>query len=308
MNPLFSAFIVYLSIFLFGITVMKLGFGNLTGSKLNGILFKLTDHPIKGLVVGAAITAIVQSSSAVIVIAVGLAASGLIKYYQTIGIMIGANIGTTVTGEVLIFQTDYLHIVLLIAGVLLLMMPQQKWFSAGAAIFGLGCLFTAMNGMHSLATPLQETGSIKTIIEMANDSILFALLIGAIFTAIIQSSSAATIIAMTFMYNHGVPLETGIIFILGANIGTCVTALLAAVGSNWQARWTAYTHGVFNLAGAILFLPLVQWLSALARSFANTPDAQLAHASVLFNVIIGLLALPFAKPLGQWIESRKSWN
>lgn len=283
---------------------MKIGVKSLTGEKLQDVLLRMTDHPVKGILVGFFATGLLQSSSAVMVIAVGLAAGGLIHFRQTLGVMIGANIGTTLTGEIASINFGDYFLIFLVVGVVMLTIPKQKVFCVGAILFGLGCLFTAMNGFTSLSEPLQELTAIEKVIKASNEHWTVASLIGILFTAIIQSSSAATLVAMGFVQNNGISLEAGMAFIIGANIGTCVTALLASIGSNWQARWTAYAHVLYNILGSIILFPFIPGMIYLSSTLSSVPAVQLAHASVIFNLLSGMLALPFLNRFGSYVHTR----
>lgn len=304
MSPFISSFIIYIAIFLFGMTVMKIGLQSLAEERLKKVIELATNHPYKGFLIGIAATMILQSSSAVTVIAVGLTAVRLMTFPQTIGIILGANIGTTITGEIAAIHLDHLNLILLLIGVACLFLPHQKLFCLGTCLFGLGCLFTAMNGFNRLSAPLQTFTPIKAVLLMANDHHISAVIAGALFTAVIQSSSATTLVAMGFLNHHALTIASAIAVTLGANIGTCITAYLASLGSSWEARWTSYTHIAFNFLGVVLFLPFIDLLASTVAYFTDSIPLQLAHAGVIFNVVTALLALPFASKYGKWIEQR----
>lgn len=281
---------------------MKIGLVNASEERLKTYLYKMTDKPSKGLIVGMISTGIIQSSSAITVIAIGLVSSGLITFRQTVGVILGTNIGTTVTGEIASFNIGSFFWVFLVVGVTLIFLPNQKAFVGGTFCFGLGCLFVAMNGFNTLAKPLETLAPMKAILDASDTSLFTAILVGAIFTAIIQSSSATTLVVMSLVNAHMMNLAgaSGIIF--GANIGTCATALLASIGSGKAARFTAYTHVIYNILGVLLFYPFIQAFTDWVRGWAGDTDAALAHISVLFNVITAVLALPFANAYGKWAE------
>ncbi len=304
MERILTAFIIYIGIFLFGMTVLKVGFAALGDQKMKIWIERATRSPIKGLVIGAALTAVLQSSSAVTVIIVGLAAAGLVRFSNTIGVILGANIGTTFTGLIASIPLGNFHLLLLVIGFGLIFFKKDKIFCLGAALIGLGCLFLAMDGFHHLSGPLQEIAPIKFILNNSNQSILSALGLGALFTAIIQSSSATTLIAMSFLNTDHLTLLSGIAIVIGANIGTCFTAILASFGSNKEARWVAYTHFFFNLFGTLLIVPFLIPFTHLLEGMGWLPSVTLAYSSLVFNVLTALVALPFAKSYGQWIERR----
>ena len=301
MFSIITLFAVYLAIFLFGMTVMRTGLSHLSEDKLKTYILKFTNHPFKGLIVGAIITAILQSSSAVMVITIGLVAAGYLSFYQSIGIMLGSNIGTTITTELITFRIEEFVIPLLIIGAFVMLMNKKILFSIGATMFGLGCLFVAMNGFETLALPLSIIPTVEHLLVWTNEQYVTGVLLGTILTAIIQSSTATTGISMSFLNNEILSIQTGIAIMLGANIGTCVTAFLASVGGIREARLAAYAHIWLNVVGVLLFIPLIPILSTIVSGLATSPDLQLAHSSVIFNVLCSILVIPFVKQFSSFI-------
>lgn len=299
-NELISLFAVLIAVFLFGMTVMRIGFGSLSKRHMETILLKMTDTPLKSFLVGMILTAIIQSSSAVMVITVGLLAAGTIRFKQTIGIILGANIGTTMTVEMITLNLTNAIIPFLVIGAGLLFFRSQWLFSIGCILFGLGAIFTSINGLEELAQPLADLKSVHHLLLVTNQNHLAGTVIGAVLTAIIQSSSAATGIAMAFINKGQLSLEAATAIVLGANIGTCFTALLASIGTNIEAKLASYAHIALNVAGVILFLPFIEQLCAVALRLSMFPDVQLAHISVLFNAICSLAALPFTEQIANF--------
>ncbi|MGO4887235.1 Na/Pi symporter [Anaerobacillus sp. MEB173] len=291
-QELFSLFAVFIAMFLFGMTVMRTGLQNLSQDKLKNILLSLTNTPLKGLLVGTVVTAILQSSSAVMVMTVGLVAAGYMTFKQSIGIILGTNIGTSVTAEIIAFDLTYTIIPLLIIGVILLNTNHQISYCLGCISFGLGTIFIAMQGLEKLAYPLASIPFAHSFFELTNDSQLLGIGVGTILSAIIQSSTATTAIAMGFMSQHILTLPAGIAIILGANIGTCFTAFLASIGANPSAKLVAFAHIWLNILGVLLFLPLIEWLSYISTMLTSIPNLQLAHAGTIFNIISSLVVLP----------------
>ncbi|MFT4412686.1 Na/Pi symporter [Fredinandcohnia humi] len=301
MIELVSLFAVFIAIFLFGMTVMRTGLYNLTGEKIKVWLIRFTDNPIKGLLTGTIITAIIHSSSAVMVLVVGLIATGYLTFRQSIGIILGTNIGTTFTAEMITFDIFEWIVPLLVVGFLCLFVKNQQVFSFGAFLFGLGCMFVAMNGFEHLAKPISQFPSIHTFFEKTNESGIFGVGVGTLLTAIIQSSTATTGIIMGFINEQLLSLNAGIAILLGANIGTCITAYIASIGSKQEAKLAAYTHIWINLIGVIVFFPFIDMLGALAKMLTSLPDVQIAHISLIFNVLTSLLFLPFTGVLTKFI-------
>nr|WP_096153341.1 Na/Pi symporter [Bacillus sp. FJAT-45066] len=301
MFSIITLFAVYLAIFLFGMTVMRTGLSHLSEDKLKTYILKFTNHPLKGLVAGALITAVLQSSSAVMVITIGLVAAGYLSFYQSIGIMLGSNIGTTITAELITFRIEEFVVPLLIIGAFVMLMNKKILFSIGATMFGLGCLFVAMNGFETLALPLSIIPAVENLLIWTNEQYVMGVLLGTILTAIIQSSTATTGISMSFLNNDVLTIQTGIAIMLGANIGTCVTAFLASMGGLREARLAAYAHIWLNVGGVLLFIPLIPYLSSLVSGLTSSPDLQLAHSSVIFNVLCSIVVLPFVKQFASFI-------
>ena len=302
MINIITQFAIFIAIFLYGMTVMRIGLYNLSHKRMKQVLIDMTSTPLKGMMIGTVITAILQSSSAVMVITIGFIAAGLLTFKQSIGIILGTNIGTTITTEFITIDLIYYAVMpLLIFGALLLFTRRLVSFNVGAILFGLGCLFVAMNGFETLAKPLSTIPVIHSSIELSNENNLIGVGLGTLLTAVIQSSSATTGIIMGFMSENLVTLSSGIAIVLGANIGTCVTAFIASIGANLESKLAAYAHIWLNIFGVILFYPFIKFLGAAAATVTSLPDVQLAHVSVIFNVLSSIIALPLAGLLAQFI-------
>lgn len=293
MQQLFSLFAVFIAIFLFGISILRFGLQNLSGDRLKEQLWKMTDTPLKGIIVGTVITAVLQSSSAVMVMTVGLVACNLLTFRQSIGIILGTNIGTCFTAELIAFSVTDAIIPLLIIGFILLNVRNHVAYCLGCVSFGLGCIFVAMRGLESLAFPIASIPTAFHFLTMTNESHFIAIGVGTIISALIQSSTATTAIAMGFMSENILELPAGIGIILGANIGTCLTAFLASIGSNQSAKLVAYAHIWLNILGVIIFVPFISWLSSISIQLTSIPALQLAHAGTIFNLISSIAVLPF---------------
>lgn len=301
MIKLVLLFVLYVAIFLFGMAIMRMGLYNLSNEAIKKWLVKVTDHPVKGLLAGMIVTAAIHSSSAVMVITVGLVAAGYLTFRQTIGIILGSNIGTTFTAEMITFDLKSSIPPLLICGALLLLWRNHKAMCTGALLFGLGCMFAAMKGFEYLAFPLSDIPFVHAVIENSIESNLWGILIGTVLTGFIQSSTAVTGIVMGFLNKEILTLAAGIAIVLGANIGTCVTALLSSIGSIKEAKRTAYAHLYLNVFGVLAFFPFIGFLEQTTKGLAASPDLQLAHSSVLFNVVCSLIALPFCNKFADFI-------
>ncbi|WP_223591315.1 Na/Pi symporter [Neobacillus bataviensis] len=294
-------FVLCILLFIFGMTIIRFGLFNLSANKLKTWLIKLTSSPLKGMLTGTFVTALLQSSSAVMVITIGLISAKIMTFPQSIGIILGTNIGTTFKTELITFNLDAILVPLAICGAVLILFKNKKARSIGMLTFGIASVFTAMKGFELLAHPLTSMDFINKFILSINDNIFLSLLTGTIITAIIQSSTAMTGIAMGFLTAGSLQLDAGIAIVLGANIGTCITAVIASIGGGKESRLAAFAHVWLNVIGVLLFIPLIPTLTDHALLLANRKDVQLAHISVIFNVVSSVLILPFATKFGEMI-------
>ncbi|OIU70607.1 Na/Pi symporter [Rossellomorea aquimaris] len=295
-------FILLILCFLLGMLWLRSGLFNIASMKVKKWLHFLTDNPVKGAATGTVVTAFIHSSSAVMVLTVGLASSGIIPFRQTIGIMLGSNIGTTFTLEMFTLNMNYLIVPSIIIGCILIAFKKDTLRSIGFIFTGFGMIFASIQGIQWVAAPLTTHPLLHAYIEKMNDHLLTALLIGCILTAIIQSSTVVTGVTMGFLAAQSIDLHAGIAIMLGANIGTCITAFIASIGGGVQARLTAFAHIWLNVIGVLVFIPLIPLLGTIVQGLASSPDLQLAHASVIFNLICSLLVLPFAYKFAGFIE------
>lgn len=302
MGRLFVLFMVHIGMFLLGMFMMKSGLYVLSGHRLKRWVLHFTKTPVQSFLTGAIATALLQSSSAIMVLTVGLVATGYLTFQQSIGIILGSNIGSTITTELITLDLGTSIIPMLLAGALLVFFVRHRIGSGiGMTLVGLACLFFAMEGFSELAKPLSSEPLIHEWLQQTNRSYAFGVLVGTVLTALIQSSAATIGIAMGFLDERLLTLPAGIAILLGANIGTCVTALLASIGAGTEAKLTAYTHLWLNIAGVGIFYFLIHPFADVVSMFASKSDVQLAHASVLFNVICSIAALPFTRWIEWWI-------
>jgi len=295
-------FIIYIVLFISGMSIMRIGLMNIAGEKMKEWLYRATSSTWKGLIFGIIITIILQSSSAVMIIAIGLIAVKLLTFKQSIGIILGTNIGTTATIEFLAYSPDHFIVPLLILGSILILIPKKKVRSSGLFMYGLGAIFLAMYGFERLAEPLSGLNILTKVFYEMNDHTSISILVGTIVTAIIQSSTAMTGIAMGFIQENILSLSSAIAVMLGANIGTCFDAYIASIGGGKEAKLTAFAHVWLNVIGVLIFVPFVHLFAELVGKLASEPVQQLAHASVIFNVAVSLLFLPIAKPFASFVK------
>ena len=304
-----------LALFLYGMNVMSVGLEKLAGGKLEGILRTMTSSPIKGLLFGALVTAVIQSSSAVTVMLVGLVNSGIMALSQTVGVIMGANIGTTITAWLLslvsvdgsgifmkMLKPANFSLVLAMIGILFIMAGKtQKKKDMGSILLGFTILMYGMNMMSDAVAPLKNLPGFAELFTKFQNPLL-GVLVGAVLTAIIQSSSASVGILQALSLTGVITYSAAFPIIMGQNIGTCITAVISSIGANRSARKVSIIHISFNLIGTAIFL--VVYLVAqmafapVAAFFAGTIDpAGIAICHSIFNIATTLLLLPFAKYL-----------
>ncbi len=302
-----------LAFFLFGMNTMSNGLERVAGGKLESILGKMTDKPIKGLLLGAGITATIQSSSAVTVMLVGLVNSGIMKLGQSIGVIMGSNIGTTITAWVLSLagiESDNFFVSLLkpanfspliaLAGIILIMSAKKtRSKDVGSVMMGFAVLMTGMELMSTSMDPLAESESFKNAMTLFNNP-LFALATGAVLTGIIQSSSATVGILQALSITGGLSYGMAIPIIMGQNIGTCITSLISSIGVSKSAKRVATVHVYFNVIGTAFYLALYYILDSIFKfAFSDLAIDPLGIAFVhsIFNVATTILLFPFIKQL-----------
>ncbi|PLT30958.1 Na/Pi symporter [Peribacillus deserti] len=294
-------FIIYLAIFMAGMAILRIGLFNISGDKLKRVLKRVTHTPVRGFFVGIFITGILQSSSAVMVMTIGLVSTGSLNFTQTIGIILGTNIGSTFTTEFMTIPLEKWTVHGALLGALLWLIPHILAKSFGTTLIGLSCVIAAINGFKTLAVPVSSFDSVQQLLLSMENNLFIALCTGMVVTAIIHSSSAMTGIAMGFLAAGEMSVPAGIAIMLGSNIGTCITAYMASLGAGKEARFTSYAHIWLNLIGVAIFFPFISPLERLAALFTEQKDIQLAHASVIFNILSSLLALPFTEKFTKFI-------
>lgn len=242
-----------LALFLYGMQMMSTGLEAAAGNKMKSILEKLTSNRIKGVLVGAVITAVIQSSSATTVMVVGFVNSGLMTLNQAVWVIMGANIGTTITGQLIALDIGAIAPIFAIAGVAAMMFVKSERVHHISSIFaGLGVLFMGMDMMGAAMEPLQDSEAFINLMTQFSNP-LIGILVGAVFTAVIQSSSASVGILQALAATGMIPLSSAVYVLFGQNIGTCITAVLASIGTKVNARRTTVIHLMFNIIGTTIF-------------------------------------------------------
>ncbi|WP_053364115.1 Na/Pi cotransporter family protein [Bacillus sp. FJAT-27251] len=298
---LFS-FLGGLGIFLFGIKYMGDGLQKSAGDRLRDILDRFTSNPVMGVLAGMFVTILIQSSSGTTALTVGLVAAGFMNLRQAIGVIMGANIGTTVTAFIIGIKIgDYALPIIAVGAILLFFFKHKKVQHFGQIVFGFGALFYGLDLMSTGMKPLREVQAFTDLtMEMSSNPIL-GVVIGVLFTVIVQSSSA-TIGILQGLFGDGlVTLNAALPVLFGDNIGTTITAVLAAIGTSVAARRAAATHVLFNLIGTFIFMVLLRPFTALIEliqgSLNLNPEMTIAFAHGIFNVSNTLIQLPFVAAL-----------
>ncbi len=302
-----------LALFLYGMNVMGSGLEKLAGSKLEKIFEKLTSNPLKAVLLGTSVTAVIQSSSATTVMMVGFVNAGILKLYQAIGVIMGANIGTTVTPWILslsgvegdsffiqMLKPSSFSPILAIVGVAMLSFSKKgKQKDIATIMIGFAVLMFGMDMMAAAVEPLKDNESFTNILTMFSNPLL-GVIAGAIFTAIIQSSSASVGILQALTQSGALKFNAALPIILGQNIGTCVTAMLSSIGTTKNAKRVAVVHFYFNVIGTVLFLGVFYLLNSIIGftfidSTMSASDIAIVHT--VFNLSITFILLPFIKGL-----------
>lgn len=302
-----------LAFFLYGIYIMSLGLEKIAGGKLEKILKTMTSNPAKGLVLGAGITALIQSSSAVTVMLVGLVNSGIMKLSQAIGVIMGSNIGTTITAWILslsgiqstntilrLFKPESFTPVLALIGVLMIFIAKSnKNKNIGNAFLGFSILMTGMIFMGTSMEPLSHSPKFMQLLTLFKNP-LFGVFVGTFITAIIQSSAASIGMLQALVMQVDMTYSMALPIIMGQNIGTCITAVLSSIGVNANAKKVAVVHVTFNVIGTIVFLTIyeiIRWLIDFPFMEENVNPAGIAILHSTFNICTTILLFPFIKQL-----------
>ena len=310
---LFLNFLGGFGLFLFGMEYMGDGLQKAAGSKMKNILGVLTRNRLLGVLVGAGVTALIQSSSATTVMVVGFVNVGLLSLSQAVGVIMGANVGTTITswivalGEWTAFlKPSVLAPIMITIGVVLIMFAKpSNWHAIGQILFGFGSLFLGLDSMSAAAQPLSELDSVKNLFLLLGSNPFLGILTGAIVTAIIQSSSASVGILQALALAGLVPWGSAVYIILGQNIGTCITAILSSIGASINAKRAAFIHFLFNLIGSLFFAIIAVlifniWAPQVRDVLIDVTNISVVHTS--FNLLSTILLFPFGNVLVRLAE------
>lgn len=289
-----------LALFLFGMEEMSKGLELTAGDKLQSIIERLTKNKLMGVLLGVVVTALVQSSSAVTVMMIGFVNSGIMTLPQAISVIMGANIGTTITGQIVALNITGIAPLLAFAGFVLYgFVGKNTSKYIGQILMGLGFLFMGLEFMSDSMAPLRENEAFVAMLTKFENPIL-AIFAGAILTSIIQSSSASVGILQALANQHLISVSNSMFVIFGFNIGTCITSVLSSINASKNAKRTAASHVLFNVLGTVFFLIIVRFVdivSFIQRISPQLPAAQLANIHTLFNIVTTIVLFPFAEKI-----------
>ena len=295
----FATFTGGLGMFIFGMNLMSSSLQRIAGDRLKTIVSTLTKNPLMGMITGVFVTAVIQSSSATTVMTVGFVNAGIMTLNQAIGIILGANIGTTVTAQLIAFKlTDLAWPILAIGSAMIMFSKSRRNKSWGETLLGFALLFLGMKFMGDSLKAYRDHEVFKNTFIMLSQNRVLGVLAGLIVTLIVQSSSATVGLTMSLIGTGAfgsdpiIALKAAIPIILGDNIGTCITALLASVGASDNAKRTALAHTLFNVFGALIVLPFLGQFVSLMIKTSDSSMRQVANAHTIFNIGNGLLFLP----------------
>jgi phosphate:Na+ symporter len=298
-----------LALFLHGMERMTESLRMIAGDRMRDILRNFTENRLAGMFTGAGVTAIIQSSSLTTVLVVGFISSGLMTLEQSIGVIIGANIGTTVTAQIIAFDVSVVALAAIAVGFGITFFGKQEIRrTQGTVILGLGLVFFGMNVMGDAMSPLRSSATFIDLMARLENPIA-GIGVGALFTALVQSSSATTGIVIVLAQQDLISLQTGIALVLGANVGTAITAVLAAIGKPRDAMRAAAAHTLFNVGGVLIWLPFIGILASVAGSTGGGTAREVANAHTLFNVAnaaVAIAAVPLIARLVRFLVPSRS--
>jgi phosphate:Na+ symporter len=304
-----------MALFLFGVDMLGGGMEKLTGDRIQKWLDRLTDVPLKGAALGAVATALIQSSSLLMVTMIGLINSNLMTLEQAVGVMMGQEIGTTLTAQIAAFKIGALCFLFIALGfVLIEFTGGDNWRTYGEIVLGFGVLFLGMDIMTGALRVLAQAPAVSSWLAAMGQKALSGVLAGAILTAVVQSSSAVTGLVVAMGISHTITLPAAISILLGANVGTCVTGFIASLRLSRASRQASIAQILINVIGVLLFLPFISPFTTLVSWTSSVLPRQIANAHTIFNVAVSALLLPFVgrlARLSRWLvpegkQSRES--
>lgn len=292
-----------IALFIYGIILVSESFERAAFGSFSRFLKSVTSKPILGVILGTFITGIIQSSSATTVAVVSLANAGILRFQETLGIIFGANIGTTVTAQIIAFKITNMGLPTFAVGFLIYFFSKRESLKMlGKGILAFGLIFIGMTFMEGAVAPLKNSETFKQLFLKFGQVPILGILVSALFTGIEQSSSVTVGIIQALASQNLINLRTAFALVLGANIGTTITAIIASIGGNTSARRVALAHVMFNVGGVLIFLPFFNPYVSVASHTSISLVRQIASSHSIFNIICTFIYLPFYKPYARLVE------
>lgn len=288
--------------FLGALHLMRSGLEGMAGGRLPLVLNRIVRTPTRGILTGIVATGLLQSSAAVTAISVGMVAGGSLLFRDAVGVVLGANVGSTVTPQLLALNLWVLAVPAFLAGGIAYFSRRPRWRNPGLALVGFASVFVALQSLTLALDPLSRTAWFKELLGLAAASHGSALLAGMIASAIVQSSTATTVFTMALAADGVLPLTSAVAVVLGANVGTCLTSVIAAIGQSRSAQRVALTHVLLNVLGVLAVWPWLGLFADLMRATTANASQQIANAHTLFNVSCTLLVWPLTGRFAGFVE------
>jgi len=296
------AFGLSIAAFLGGLRLMRSGLEGMAGGRLPALLQKFVRTPTRGILSGTVITSVLQSSAAVTAMTVALVAGGSIAFRDALGVVLGANVGSTVTPQLLTLNLWRIVIPALALGILGFLSGKPKFRHGSMALIGFSSIFIALQSLEIALAPMTKASWFINAIQTGCANPWSAALAGCVASAILQSSTATTVITMAMATDGIISMQGAICIVLGANIGTCFTSILAALGQSKSAVRVALAHVVLNVGGVLLALPFIHGFTVAMAWLSKNPSQQVANAQTIFNVVCTLAVWPFTAKFATFIE------
>lgn len=291
------------ALLLFGMRFMKDGLEKAAKTRIRRAIQTLTKTPVIGFITGTLITALVQSSTAVTVITIGFVNAGVLKFHQAVGIVLGTNVGTCITAQLISFKLEEIALPAIGLGSLMMLIPKRKSVrDIGQSIVGFGIVFLGINTMSDSLEPLKSSQEFINLLGQVSANPLLGVVAGVFFTALIHSSATTTGVVIALSRLDLLDLPTAIAIILGSNIGTCITGVLAAIGTPPGAKQVACAHVLLNVIGVALMLPFINPFADLVSATTPNLPRQIANAHTFFNVFSSLAVLPFSRQFASLVQ------
>lgn len=292
-----------MALFLFGIKLLSTGIEKLAGDQIQIWLEKVTNNRFKSAIFGAIATALVQSSSLLMVTMIGLINANLMSVEQAIGVMLGQEIGTTMTAQLVSFNIGDYRLILVILGLVFIeFFPKRDWRKFGEIFMGMGIIFLGMETMAGALDSLITIPWVADLLLLMGERTWIGLLAGIVLTAVTQSSSAVTSLVIAMGLSQVINLEGAIGIILGANIGTCITGLLASLRLSPTARQASLAQIIINIVGVLIFIPIITPFTAFVQGTSLILSRQIANAHTIFNIVVSAIMFPFVKPIANFVD------